>query len=219
MPVQIPSQTPDLAGNYWPRLQWSQLFGFPPASLLVGQESPPPPSVTPGAVPRPLLASLGIPTQSTQHQAPSTPATTPVHNSDTSEWNEWLFVTCLLSRSDRCPRLVRRDDHDATSYYTTHAEEREVLRRSLARQRDANRFEDAQLVSVLRGNKLNPEWRRTRDCNMSPLSLVSWKFRLSILRRFSDAKRSLFLPRTFLYLNCMIIIIDVVAQVFHTFPN
>jgi len=93
VPVQIPSQTPDLTGNYWPRLQWSQLFGFPPASLLVGQESPPPPSATPSAVPRPLLASLGIPTQSTQHQAPSTPATTPVHNSDTSEWNDWISVT------------------------------------------------------------------------------------------------------------------------------
>lgn len=93
VPVQIPSQTPDLAGNYWPRLQWSQLFGFPPASLLVGQESPPPPSATPSTVPRPLLASLGIPTQSTQHQAPSTPATTPVHNSDTSEWNDWISVS------------------------------------------------------------------------------------------------------------------------------
>lgn len=106
VPVQIPSQTPDLTGNYWPRLQWSQLFGFPPASLLVGQESPPPPpSVTPGAVPRPLLASLGIPTQSTQHQAPSTPATTPVHNSDTSEWNDWFLVTCCVAQWSltRCP--------------------------------------------------------------------------------------------------------------------
>lgn len=106
VPVQIPSQTPDLTGNYWPRLQWSQLFGFPPASLLVGQESPPPPpSVTPGAVSRPLLASLGIPTQSTQHQAPSTPATTPVHNSDTSEWNDWFLVTCSVAQWSltRCP--------------------------------------------------------------------------------------------------------------------
>jgi len=110
VPVQIPSQTPDLTGNYWPRLQWSQLFGFPPASLLVGQESPPPPSVTPSAVPRPLLASLGIPTQSTQHQAPSTPATTPVHNSDTSEWEDWLLVTRAPSHSDPRPR------HDAVSF-------------------------------------------------------------------------------------------------------
>ncbi|OAD62381.1 Paired box protein Pax-6 [Eufriesea mexicana] len=59
------------------------LFGFPPTSLLVGQESPPPPTATPGAVSRPLLASLGIPTQPPQHQPSNTPATTPVHTSDT----------------------------------------------------------------------------------------------------------------------------------------
>lgn len=35
VPVQIPSQTPDSMSNYWPRIQWSQLFGFPPPRLLV----------------------------------------------------------------------------------------------------------------------------------------------------------------------------------------
>ena len=40
VPVQIPSQTPDLTSNYWPRIQWSQLFGFPPPRLLVHPENP-----------------------------------------------------------------------------------------------------------------------------------------------------------------------------------
>lgn len=110
VPVQIPSQTPDLTGNYWPRLQWSQLFGFPPASLLVGQESPPPPTATPGAVSRPLLASLGIPTQPAQHQPSNTPATTPVHTSDTSEWtNRSISSDALLQRWSRARYSITRD--------------------------------------------------------------------------------------------------------------
>lgn len=39
VPVQIPSQGPDLASNYWGRLQWSQLFGFP-HRLLSMPENP-----------------------------------------------------------------------------------------------------------------------------------------------------------------------------------
>lgn len=39
VPVQIPSQGPELTSNYWPRLQWSQLFGFP-HRLLMPQENP-----------------------------------------------------------------------------------------------------------------------------------------------------------------------------------
>ncbi|KAK0080889.1 hypothetical protein PV326_007936, partial [Microctonus aethiopoides] len=80
VPVQIPSQNPDLAGNYWPRLH-----------LLVGQESPPPAIPTSGTITRPLLASLGISTQplpppSVHHLTSSIrTSTTPIHTSDTSE--------------------------------------------------------------------------------------------------------------------------------------
>ena len=29
VPIQIPSQGPDIGTNYWPRLQWSSFFGLP----------------------------------------------------------------------------------------------------------------------------------------------------------------------------------------------
>jgi hypothetical protein len=48
VPVQIPSQAPDLTPNYWQRIQWSQLFGFPPPRLLVHQENP---ATTPASCP------------------------------------------------------------------------------------------------------------------------------------------------------------------------
>nr|KAF7422094.1 hypothetical protein H0235_009930 [Vespula pensylvanica] len=68
---------------------WQLLASAPVIPAI--RESPPPPTVTPGAVSRPLLASLGIPaqpptaSQQQQQQPSSTPATTPVHTSDTSE--------------------------------------------------------------------------------------------------------------------------------------
>lgn len=37
VPVQIPSHTTELGTSYWPRLQWSTLFGLhPPSHTLIG---------------------------------------------------------------------------------------------------------------------------------------------------------------------------------------